>query len=204
MSSGNNTDSGNNSNSANKVDWQHVATPNLIEQVKDLLEVQIVKFDEQSRHRCDKLMKQAAEQEAQRKAEEERKKAEEEAKWVAEEEVRRLAEEDAQKRAEFQVQWQANLERKAREKAEAKVASEVMKVHIAQRVAQGKKPKLKVRGMELFSSLLLLTYSLNFSNIRRPVSACPARRSRGGIPHVTGAGGVATARHVPWPTMCGC
>ena len=90
MSSGNNTDSGNNSNSADKVDWQRVATPNLIEQVKDSLEVQIVKFDEQSRHRRDKLMKQAAKQEAQRKAEEERKKAEEEAKWVAEEEVRRL------------------------------------------------------------------------------------------------------------------
>ncbi|KIM67391.1 hypothetical protein SCLCIDRAFT_21266 [Scleroderma citrinum Foug A] len=189
MSSGNNTDSGNNSNSADKVDWQCVATPNLIEQVKDSLEVQIVKFDEQSHHRHDKLMKWVAEQEAQRKAEEERKKAKEEAKRVAEEEVRRLAEEDAQKRAEFQVRWQADLERKAREKAEAKVASEAMKVCIAQRVAQGKKPKPKICGMELFSSLLLLTYSLNFSNIGRPVSVHPARRSRGDIPHVTGAGG---------------
>ena len=48
MSSGNNTDSGNNGNGANKIDWQRVATPNLIEQVEDLLEVQITKFNEQS------------------------------------------------------------------------------------------------------------------------------------------------------------
>ena len=114
MSSGNNTDSGNNSNSADKIDWQHVVSPDLVEQVDDSLEVQIAKFDEQSHHQCDKLMKRAAEQEAQKKAEEERKKAEEEAKRAAEEEARRLAEEeakkkaeeDARKRAEFQARWQ--------------------------------------------------------------------------------------------------
>ena len=106
MSSGNNTNGGNNSNGADKIDWQHVASPDLVEQVDDSLKVQIAKFNKQSHCRCDKLMKQAAEQEAQKKAEEERKKAEEEAKRVAEEEVRRLAEEDAQKRAEFQAWWQ--------------------------------------------------------------------------------------------------
>ena len=47
MSSGNNTDSGNNSNGTDKIDWQHAAMPNLIKQVEDLLEVQITKFDEQ-------------------------------------------------------------------------------------------------------------------------------------------------------------
>ena len=88
MSSGNITDSGNNGsgngNGTDKIDWKHVASPDLIEQVDDLLEVQITKFDEQSCRRHDKLMKRAAEQEVQRKAEEE-------AKWVAEEEARRLA-----------------------------------------------------------------------------------------------------------------
>ena len=49
MSSGNNTNSGNNGNDANKVNWQHVAMPDLAEQVDDSLEVQIAKFDEQSR-----------------------------------------------------------------------------------------------------------------------------------------------------------
>ena len=48
MSSGNNTDSGNNGNGANKINWQCIATPDLIEQVEDSLEVQITKFDEQS------------------------------------------------------------------------------------------------------------------------------------------------------------
>ena len=57
MSSGNNTDSSNNGNGADKIDWQRVASPNLIEQVDDSLEVQIAKFNEQSHCRCDKLMK---------------------------------------------------------------------------------------------------------------------------------------------------
>ena len=47
MSSGNNTDSGNNGNGTDKIDWQRVATPDLIEQVEDSLEVQITKFNEQ-------------------------------------------------------------------------------------------------------------------------------------------------------------
>ena len=52
MSSGNITDSSNNgsTNSANKIDWQCVTSPNLIEEVDDLLEVQIAKFNEQLRH----------------------------------------------------------------------------------------------------------------------------------------------------------
>ena len=49
MSSGNNTDSGNNGNGADKIDWQRVASPDLVEQVDDSLEVQITKFNEQSR-----------------------------------------------------------------------------------------------------------------------------------------------------------
>ena len=172
MSSGNNTDGGNNSNGADKVDWQHVASPNLIEQVENSLEVQIAKFDEQSCRQCDKLMKQAAEQEAQRKAEEE---------------ARRKAEEDAQKRAEFQAQWQADMERKAREKAEAKAAAEAMRAHIVQKVVQGKKPKPKVHGMELFSSFLLLTYSFDSNTVRQPANVPPTRRSRGGTPCATDA-----------------
>ena len=49
MSSGNNTNSGNNGNGANKVDWQRIAMPDLIEHVDDSLEVQIAKFAEQLR-----------------------------------------------------------------------------------------------------------------------------------------------------------
>ena len=117
MSSGNNTNGGNNGNSADKIDWQRVASPDLVEQVDDSLEVQIAKFDEQSRHRRDKLMKRAAKQEAQKKAEKEAKRAaEEEARRLAKEEAKKKAEEDTRKRAEFQARWQANLERKVREK----------------------------------------------------------------------------------------
>ena len=145
----------------------------------------------------------------QKKAEEERKKAEEEAKRAAEEEARRLAkeeakkkaEEDAQKRAEFQARWKADSERKAREKAEAKVVVEAMRAQITQKVGQGEKPKPKpkVRGMELFSSYFLLTCFSIFSNVGRPVSAHPTRKSRGGTPHATDAGRAATARAVPCP-----
>ncbi|KIM67357.1 hypothetical protein SCLCIDRAFT_21207 [Scleroderma citrinum Foug A] len=122
MSSGNNTNNGSNGNGANKIDWH----PN-----------------------C--KVQQVAEQEAQRKAEEERRKAKEGAKRVAKEEARKLAEEeakkkaeeDAQKRAKFQVWWQANSERKARKKAEAKAAMEVMRVLIVQKAVQGEKLKPK-------------------------------------------------------------
>ena len=142
-----------------------------------------------------------AKQETQRKAKEERKKVKEEAKRVAKEEVKRKAEEDAQKMAEFQTLWQANMERKARQKAEAKVVAEVMRAHIAQKVVQGKKPKPKVHGMELFSSFLLLTYSFNFSNVGWPVSMCPTRKSRGRTPCATDALQAATARCAPCSTM---
>ena len=146
MSSGNNTDSGNNGNGTDKVDWRRVTMPDLIEQEEDSLEVQIAKFNKQLHHQREKLMKRAAKQEVQRKAKEERKQAEEGAK--------RLAEEDAQKRAKFQARWQADSERKVREKAEAKVVAEAMRAQIAQKAGQGEKPKPKpkVCGMELFSS----------------------------------------------------
>ena len=104
MSSGNNTNSGNNGNGTDKINWQCIAMPDLIEQIEDLLKVQITKFDEQSHRRHNKLMKRAAEQEAQRKAKEERKKAKEEAKRVAEEVARRLAEEEAKKKAKEDAQ----------------------------------------------------------------------------------------------------
>ena len=164
MSSGNNTDSGNNGNGANTVDWQHVALPNLIEQVDNSLEVQIAKFDKQSCHRHDKLMKRAAKQKAQKKAKEEAKRvAEEEARRLAKEKAKKKAKEDAQKRAKFQAWWKADSERKAREKAEAKVAVEAMRAQIVQKAGQGEKPKPKpkVRGMELFSSYFLLTCSFD-------------------------------------------
>ena len=182
MSSGNNTDSGNNSNGTDKIDWQRTATPNLIEQVEDSLKVQIAKFDEQLHHRCKKLTKQVAKQEVQRKAEQERRKAEEEAKRVAEEEARKLAkeeakkkaEEDAQKRAEFQAWWKADSGRKVREKAKAKVAAEVMRVQIAQKAGQGEKskPKPKVRGMELFSSYFFTNLFFQFLATSGGQSAC--------------------------------
>ncbi|KIM60407.1 hypothetical protein SCLCIDRAFT_26619 [Scleroderma citrinum Foug A] len=96
MSSGNNTDSSNNGNSANKIDWQGL-----------------------------------------------KRVAEEEARKLAKEEAKKKAKEDAQKRAKFQAWWKANLERKAREKAEAMAAAEVMRAQIAQKVGQGEKPKPK-------------------------------------------------------------
>ena len=57
MSSGNNTNSGHNGNGADKIDWQCVASPDLVEQVDNSLEIQIAKFDKESCRRCDKLMK---------------------------------------------------------------------------------------------------------------------------------------------------
>ena len=108
-------------------------------------------------------MKWVAEQEVQQKAEEEAKRvAKEETRRLAEEEAKKKAKEHTQKRAKFQALWQADLERKAREKAEVKVAMEAMRALIAQKVGQGEKPKSKVRGMELFSSYLLLTCSYDF------------------------------------------
>jgi len=107
MSSGNN---------GNNVDWTHVGSPELEGKPTDSIQVQIAKFDEQSRRRWEHLMKQAAEQEARRLAEEAaRKKAEEEARRVAEE--KQKAEEQAKKTAEEK----ARADFKARRKAEAEV-----------------------------------------------------------------------------------
>ena len=70
----------------NNIDWTRAALPELEGKPTDSIQVQIAKFDEQSRRRRDRLMRQAAEQEARRLAEEAaRKKAEEEAKRIAEE-----------------------------------------------------------------------------------------------------------------------
>ena len=89
MSSGNN---------GNNVDWTRVALPELEGKLTDSIQIQIAKFNEQSWRRRQRLMKQAAEQEARRLAEEvAKKKAEEEAKRVAEE--KRKAEEQAKKAA---------------------------------------------------------------------------------------------------------
>ena len=49
MSSGNNTD-GSNNGSATTIDWKCVTSPDLLEQMEDLLEVQIMKFNEQLHH----------------------------------------------------------------------------------------------------------------------------------------------------------
>ena len=123
---------------------------------------------------------------------------------LAEEEAKKKAKEEAQKRAKFQVWWQAKSERKAKQKAEAKAVAEVMRAHIAQNAVQGAKPKPKVHGMELFSSILLLIYSFDFSNVGQPASMCPTRKSRGGTPCATDAERVATARCVSCLTMRAC
>jgi len=137
MSSGNNS---------NNVDWTRVALPELEGKPTNSIQVQITKFDEQSRQRRDRLMKQAAEQEARRLAEEAaKKKAEEEAKRIAEE--KRKAEEQAKKAAEekawadFKARRKAEAEVRAREKAESLAAGEAMRA----RLGQGAKPK--VRGI---------------------------------------------------------
>ena len=82
---------GNIGNDASGIDWKRVASPDLLEQMDNSIEVQIVKVNEQSQRRRDKIMKRAAEQEAQRKAKEEKCKAEEEAKQKAEEEEKQKA-----------------------------------------------------------------------------------------------------------------
>jgi len=139
MSSGNN-------NNGNNVDWTRAASPELEGKPTDLIQVQIAKFDKQSQRRRDRLMKQAAKQEARRLAEEAaRKKAEEEAKRVAEEkrkakeQAKKIAEEKA--RADFEARCKAEAEVRAREKAKSLVAGEAMRA----RLGQGAKPK--VRGI---------------------------------------------------------
>ena len=113
---------GNNGNNTSGIDWKRVVSPNLLEQMDDLIEVQIAKVNEQSQRRHDKIMKRMAEKEAQRKVEEEKRKAEEEAKQKAKEEKRK-AEVEKQKakenkcRAEEKYRAQAEVKRK--QKADA-------------------------------------------------------------------------------------
>jgi len=74
------------SGNTDNIDWTRVALPKLEGKPTNSIQVQIAKFDKQSRQRRECLMKQAAEQEARRLVEEAaRKKAEEEARRVAEE-----------------------------------------------------------------------------------------------------------------------
>ena len=146
-------------------------------------------------------MKRVAEQEAQRKAEEEKRKAEEEAKQKAEEEKQKAKEEEKQKaeenkhRAEEEYRVQAKVKRK--QKADAREATEVFRAKIAQGGAQGVKPKVCNLSLSyfFFANFLFCFYSL----IGQRANACLTRASRGGIPLVTIAGEVATARGVSCP-----
>ena len=128
----------------NNIDWTHAPSPELEGKPTDLIQVQIAKFDEQSRRRRERLMKQAAEQEARRLAEEAaKKKAEEEARRVAKE--KRKAEEvakrvaEAKVRADFEARRKAEAEVRVREKAASLAAGEEM------RVCLGAKPKVRGR-----------------------------------------------------------
>ena len=148
----------NNSNNASGIDWKRVASPDLLEQMDDSIEVQIAKVDKQSRRRCDKIMKRAAEQEVQRKAEEEKHKAKEEAKQKAEEEKRKAKEN--KRRAEEEYRAQAKVKRK--QKADVREATEVFRVKIAQGGAQGAKPKVHNHSLSyfFFSNFPFCFYSL--------------------------------------------
>ncbi|KIM61773.1 hypothetical protein SCLCIDRAFT_25590 [Scleroderma citrinum Foug A] len=128
---------GNNGNNTSGIDWKWVASPNLLEQMDDLIEVQIAKVNEQSQQRHNKIMKRAAEQEVQRKVEEEKCKAEEEAKQKAKEEKRKVEEEEKQKAEENK----RRAEEKYRAQAEVKRKQKADAAKIAQGGAQGAKPK---------------------------------------------------------------
>jgi len=128
------------SGNTDNIDWTCVASPELEGKPTNSIQVQIAKFDEQSRRRQEHLMKQVAKQEARRLAEEAaRKKAEEEARRVAKEKWK--AEEEAKVRADFEARCKAEVEVRAREKAESLVAGEAMRAQLG----QGAKPK--VRGI---------------------------------------------------------
>ena len=114
---------GNNGDDALGIDWKRVASPDLLEQMDDSIEVQIAKVDEQLQRRHDKIMKRVAEQEVQRKTEEEKCKAEEEAKQKAEEEKWKAEENKC--RAEEEYRAQAEMKRK--QKADAQEATEKAK-----------------------------------------------------------------------------
>ena len=114
---------GNNGNNTLGIDWKRVVSPNLLEQMDDLIEVQIAKVNKQSQRRHDKIMKRMAEKEAQRKVEEEKCKAEEEAKQKAKEEKQKAEVEEKQKaeenkrRAEEKYRAQAEVKRKQKANA---------------------------------------------------------------------------------------
>ena len=139
---------GNIGNDASGIDWKRVASPDLLEQMDDSIEVQIVKVNEQSWRRHNKIMKRAAEQEAQRKAEEEKHKAEEEAKQKAEEEEKQKTEENKH-RAEEEYRAQAKVKRK--QKADVREATEAFRAKIAQEGAQGTKPRVHNLSLSYFS-----------------------------------------------------
>jgi len=130
------------SGNTDNIDWTRIASPELEGKPTDSIQVQIAKFDEQSRRQQERLMKQAAEQEARRLAEEAaRKKAEEEARRVAEEKrkakevVKRVAEAKAQ--ADFEARRKAEAEVRVKEKAASLAAGEEMWACL------GAKPKMR-------------------------------------------------------------
>ena len=185
------------------IDWKRVVSPNLLEQMDNLIEVQIAKVNEQLQRRHDKIMKRMAEKEAQRKVEEEKRKAEEEAKQKAKEEKRKAEEEEKQKakenkrRAEEKYRAQAEVKRK--QKADAREATEAFRAKIAQGGAQGAKPKVHNLSLSyfFFANFLFCFYSL----IGQRANMCLMRASKGGIPLATVAGEAATARGVSCPQM---
>ena len=192
---------GNNGNNASGINWKRVVSPDLLEQMDDSIKVQIVKVDEQSWQRHDKIMKRVAKQEAQRKAEEEKCKAEEEAKqkaeeekWKAEEEGKWKAEEN-KRRAKEEYRAQAEVKRK--QKADTREATEAFRVKIAQGGAQGAKPKVHNHSPSyfFFANFPFCFYSL----VGQQANMCLTRASRGGIPLATIAGEAVTARAVSCP-----
>ena len=202
--------SGNISNDTSGINWKRVVSPDLLEQMDDSIEVQIVKVDEQSRRRRDKIMKRVAEQEVQRKVEEEKRKAEEEEKRKAEEEEKRKAEEEAKQKAEeeekqkaeenkrrAEEEYRAQAEVKRKQKADAREATEAFRVKIAQEGAQGVKPRVRNLSLSYFScaNFPFCFYSL----IGQRANTCLTRASKGGIPLATVAGEAATARGVSCP-----
>ena len=125
---------GNNGNVISGIDWKWVASPDLLKQMDDSIEIQIAKVDEQSQQRHGKIMKRAAKQEAQRKAEEEKHKAKEEAKqkaeeekWKAEEEKWKAEEDKHRAKEEYRVQ----AEVKRKQKADAQEVIKTFRAKIA-------------------------------------------------------------------------
>ena len=158
---------GNNGNNASGINWRQVASPNLLEQMDNSIEVQIAKVDEQLWRRRNKIMKRVAEQEVQRKAEEEKHKAEEEAKQKAEEEKQKA--EENKRRAEEEYRAQTKVKRKQR--ADAQEATEAFRAKIAQGGAQGAKPKVRNLSLSFFFSLLTSHFVFTASSSSEPTRA---------------------------------